>query len=55
VLADHSRTIGAGLRRGARSASGEESVLTMRDRFENAKGWVSGAFHSSEVGMRELG
>jgi hypothetical protein len=35
--------------------TGEEPVLTMRDHFENVKGWVSGAFYSSEVGMRELG
>lgn len=33
----------------------EEPVLTMRDHFENVKGWVSGAFYTSEVGMRELG
>ncbi|HXJ93867.1 MAG TPA: gluconate 2-dehydrogenase subunit 3 family protein [Terriglobia bacterium] len=35
--------------------AGEEPVLTMRDHFENVKSWVSGAFYSSEVGMRELG
>lgn len=35
--------------------TGEEPVLTMRDHFENVKSWVSGAFYSSEVGMRELG
>ena len=23
--------------------------------FENLKGWISGAYYSSEVGMRELG
>ena len=28
---------------------------TMRDHFENLKGWVSGAYYSSEIGMRELG
>jgi hypothetical protein len=28
---------------------------TMRDHFENLKGWISGAFYSSEIGMRELG
>jgi len=33
----------------------EEPVLTMRDHFENVKSWVSGAFYSSEVGMKELG
>ena len=34
---------------------GEETVLTLRDHFENVKGWVRGAYYSSEVGMRELG
>jgi Gluconate 2-dehydrogenase subunit 3 len=34
---------------------GEEPVLTLRDHFENIKGWVSGAFYSSEFGMKELG
>lgn len=29
--------------------------LTLRDHFENLKGWISGAYYSSEVGMRELG
>jgi hypothetical protein len=33
----------------------EEPALTMRDHFENIKGWVSGAFYSSEFGMKELG
>jgi hypothetical protein len=28
---------------------------TMRDHFEHLKGWISGAFYSSEIGMRELG
>jgi hypothetical protein len=29
--------------------------MTMRDHFENLKGWISGAYYSSEIGMRELG
>jgi hypothetical protein len=29
--------------------------ITLRDHFENLKGWISGAYYSSEVGMRELG
>ena len=33
----------------------EEPTLTLRDHFENIKGWVSGAFYSSEFGMKELG
>ena len=28
---------------------------TLRDHFEDLKGWVLGAYYSSEVGMRELG
>jgi Gluconate 2-dehydrogenase subunit 3 len=40
----------------ARAAgSGEESFDTLGDYFENLKGWVSGAYYSSEIGMRELG
>ncbi len=40
------------------SASGgstEPARVTIRDHFENMKGWVSGAYYSSEIGMRELG
>lgn len=44
-----------GSRFAAPAKPGEEPVLTMRDHFENVKGWVSGAFYSSEVGMKELG
>ena len=29
--------------------------ITLRDHFDNLKGWISGAYYSSEVGMRELG
>jgi len=28
---------------------------TLRDRFEHLKGWIVGAYYSSEIGMRELG
>ena len=28
---------------------------TLRDHFENLKTWITGAYYSSEVGMRELG
>jgi len=28
---------------------------TLRDHFENMKGWVVGAYYSTEAGMRELG
>lgn len=40
------------------SSSAKRSVetrLTLNDHFENLKGWVSGAYYSSETGMRELG
>jgi hypothetical protein len=33
----------------------EAPRVTFRDHFENIKGWVSGAYYSSEIGMRELG
>lgn len=29
--------------------------VALRDGFENLKGWISGAYYSSEAGMRELG
>jgi Gluconate 2-dehydrogenase subunit 3 len=32
-----------------------ERVVTIRDHFELLKGWISGAYYSSEAGMRELG
>ena len=45
------------------SSDDDESVVrprlghspTLRDHFENIKTWVSGAYYSSEFGMRELG
>lgn len=33
----------------------KEQVVTMRDHFENLKGWISGAYYSSEVGLKDLG
>jgi len=36
-------------------SGGEQKKDTLRDHFENMKGWVVGAYYSSEVGMRELG
>jgi hypothetical protein len=30
-------------------------AVTIRDHFENLKGWIVGAYYSSEPGMRELG
>jgi hypothetical protein len=29
--------------------------LTLRDQFDLLKGWIAGAYYSSEIGMRELG
>jgi hypothetical protein len=37
-----------------RPAQGPE-VVTLRDHFDHIKGWISGAYYSSEIGMRELG
>lgn len=37
------------------SSSSEPARSTMRDHFENMKGWISGAYYSSEIGMREMG
>jgi Gluconate 2-dehydrogenase subunit 3 len=36
-------------------AEGAEAPRTMRDQFENLKGWIAGAYYSSEVGMKDLG
>ncbi|MGH9432486.1 MAG: gluconate 2-dehydrogenase subunit 3 family protein [Terriglobia bacterium] len=48
----HHRRVG--LSTPARS-KGEEAPLTLRDHFENLKQWVSGAYFSSEDGMKYLG
>lgn len=32
-----------------------KGVTTMHDQFQTLKGWIAGAFYSSEQGMRELG
>jgi hypothetical protein len=38
------------------SAGGAEKENSgLHEHFENLKGWVSGAYYSSEMGMRELG
>jgi hypothetical protein len=39
----------------AAQQAGEESSLTLRDHFENLKHWVSGAYFSSEPGMKYMG
>ena len=38
-----------------RAAAAPAGKATIRDHFEALKGWVSGAYYSSEIGMRELG
>ena len=35
--------------------AGPEPRLTLRDHFDLIKGWIAGAYYSSEIGMRELG
>jgi Gluconate 2-dehydrogenase subunit 3 len=35
--------------------STNSQAQTLRDHFEYLKGWVSGAYYSSEVGMKDLG
>jgi hypothetical protein len=53
---------GPGSAGGARPASAAgaatpppEPAVTIRDQFDHLKGWISGAYYSSEMGMRELG
>ena len=36
-------------------ASKAESGTRLRDHFDVIKGWIAGAYYSSEIGMRELG
>lgn len=42
-------------RRSEGAAGPERNGPTLRGHFENIKGWVSGAYYSSEEGMKELG
>ncbi len=37
------------------SGGAENENPGLREHFENLKGWISGAYYSSEAGMRELG
>ena len=39
---------------GSSSGAGKENH-DLHEHFENLKGWISGAYYSSEAGMRELG
>jgi gluconate 2-dehydrogenase subunit 3-like protein len=36
-------------------AEHQAATDSIRDYFDNLKGWITGAYYSSEVGMRELG
>jgi hypothetical protein len=36
-------------------ADGDKASAELYEHFENLKGWISGAYYSSEAGMRELG
>jgi len=40
---------------GGQATSGEREENGLHEHFENLKGWVSGAYYSSEMGMKELG
>jgi hypothetical protein len=40
---------------GSRGATPAAGRLTIRDFFDDLRGWISGAYYSSEIGMRELG
>jgi hypothetical protein len=40
---------------GRNAGAAANPPITMRDHFELLKGWISGAYYSSEAGMRELG
>jgi len=37
------------------AGNSERENSSLQEHFENLKGWVSGAYYSSEMGMRELG
>jgi Gluconate 2-dehydrogenase subunit 3 len=37
------------------SPAGDPKQPSLRDHFENLKEWITGAYYSSEIGMRELG
>ena len=38
-----------------REASTADPKSAIRGHFQNLKGWIAGAYYSSEPGMRELG
>jgi hypothetical protein len=52
LLADASATPA---KKNPEGAGAGEKRLGLHEHFENLKGWVSGAYYSSEIGMKELG
>jgi len=40
---------------GSPNGQSKPAHVTIRDHFEHLKGWIVGAYYSSELGMRELG
>jgi hypothetical protein len=37
------------------ASTAADNTSAMRGHFQNLKGWIAGAYYSSEIGMRELG
>lgn len=57
---DEASTMASGRRqrtgaRGVPEPAAGPARISLRDHFESLKGWISGAYYSSEIGMRELG
>jgi Gluconate 2-dehydrogenase subunit 3 len=52
---DEILTDAAANKAGGRATSSEREENGLHAHFENLKGWISGAYYSSEAGMRELG
>jgi hypothetical protein len=48
AILTHASTMAAG-------KSAQPPAITLRDQFDLLKGWIAGAYYSSEIGMRELG
>jgi len=52
LLTDASATLA---KENSGGADARDTPAALHQHFENLKGWVSGAYYSSEVGMKELG
>jgi Gluconate 2-dehydrogenase subunit 3 len=48
-------TVASTAKPGESAAPPADARVTIRDQFEHLKGWIVGAYYSSERGMRELG